>query len=150
VYGPEYGSDHHLNYSYQTIAHNTITVTDPKDTVPMPQNNRPRAIANDGGQRRVGSGWGVDAAPNDRTEWQAKRDIYHTGRIEQVLEQDGITAVLADITAAYTNTQSGKGTFSHRTRRVDRAWRTFAYDRISDVVIVFDEVVSSDASFRKR
>jgi hypothetical protein len=36
LYGPSYGSDHHMNYSYQTVAHNTITVTDPDDTVPAP------------------------------------------------------------------------------------------------------------------
>ncbi|MCK5382400.1 MAG: VanZ family protein, partial [Gammaproteobacteria bacterium] len=31
--GGHYGSDHHMNYAYQTIAHNTITVYDPDDTV---------------------------------------------------------------------------------------------------------------------
>ena len=36
LYGPRYDADHHMNYSYQTIAHNTITVTDPSDTVPAP------------------------------------------------------------------------------------------------------------------
>jgi hypothetical protein len=30
-YGPQYGSDHHMNYMYQSIAHNLITVTDPDD-----------------------------------------------------------------------------------------------------------------------
>jgi hypothetical protein len=57
---------------------------------------------------------------------------------------------VADITAAYTNTLSGRGTFSHRTRRVERAWRVFAYDRVDDVVIVYDEVVATRPEFRKR
>lgn len=150
LYGPVYGSDHHMNYDYQTIAHNTITVTDPDDTVPAPGKKQPRPIANDGGQRRIGSGWGVEAAPLDLAEWEAKRDIYHTGTMEQVLDQDGLTVGVADITPAYTNRESGHGTFSARTRRVERFWRTFGYDRVDDVVVVFDQVTSTRASFRKR
>ena len=149
-YGPSYGADHHMNYTYQTIAHNTITVTDPDDNLPAPGRKQPRAIANDGGQRRVGSGWGVEAAPIDAAEWQAKRDTYHTGTLERVLAEDGLTVAVADITPAYTNSRSGKGTFSDRTRRVERFWRTFGYDRVDDVIVVFDQVVATKASFRKR
>jgi Heparinase II/III-like protein/Domain of unknown function (DUF4962) len=150
LYGSSYGADHHMNYSYQSIAHNVVTVTDPKDTVPAPGKDKPRPIANDGGQRRVGSGWGVEAAPLDRTEWEAKRDIYHTATMGPLLDQDGLAVVAADITPAYTNVASGSGTFSARTRRVERFWRIFGYDRIDDVVVVFDQVESTNASFRKR
>jgi hypothetical protein len=139
-----------MNYTYQAIAHNTLTVTDPDDTVPAPGKEKSRPIANDGGQRRVGSGWGVEAAPLDRAEWEAKRDIYHTGTMERVFEKDGLTVAVADVTPAYTNSLSGKGTFSHRTRRVERFWRTFAYDRVDDVIVVFDEVIATRSSFRKR
>lgn len=151
-YGTRYGSDHHLNYSYQTIAHNTITVTDPDDTVPMPNKPREpvRVIANDGGQRRIGSGWGVEPAPLDLAEWERKGDIYRTGRILRHTYQDGITLVVSDVTAAYTNELSGEGTFSHRTRRVERAWRIFAFDEVDEVVVVYDEVVATRPEFRKR
>lgn len=151
-YGSGYGSDHHLNYSYQTVAHNAITVTDPDDTVPMPAQPResPRFIANDGGQRRIGSGWGVEAAPLDLAEWQDKRAIYETGDIVDYRDDQGITLAVADVTAAYTNELSGRGTFSHRTRRVERAWRVFAYDRVDDVVVVYDDVVATKPVFRKR
>lgn len=148
-----YGSDHHLNYQYQTIAHNTITVTDPDDTVPAPavkDGEKPRPIANDGGQRRVGSGWGVERAPLDREGWLAKQVIYRTGAIVAHLDADGISAALADITPAYTNELSGKQTFTHRTRRVERCWRFFAYDRVDDVVVVYDDVRATRANFRKR
>jgi hypothetical protein len=150
VYGPGYGSDHHMNYTYQTIAHNAVTVTDPGDRVPAPGKEKGRPIANDGGQRRIGSGWGVEPAPLDLAEWQAKRQIYHTGRIERLVDHDGIVIATADLTPAYTNALSGKGTFSHRTRRVERMRRIFAYDRVDDVIVVFDDVRASDASFRKR
>lgn len=151
-YGPGYGSDHHLNYSYQTIAHNTITVTDPADTVPLPAKPQEptRQIANDGGQRRVGSGWGIEPAPLDLDEWLAKRELYHTGRIERFEDKDGITLAAADITPAYTNALSGRGTFSHRTRRVERAWRVFAFDRVDDVVVVYDDVLATQPHLRKR
>jgi hypothetical protein len=139
-----------MNYTYQTIAHNLVTVTDPNDNVPAPGKDTPRPIANDGGQRRIGSGWGIEAAPLDRAEWEAKRDIYHTATTGPLLDEDGLTAVAADITPAYTNAASGAGTFSARTRRVERFWRTFAYDRVDDVVVVFDQVTSTDASFLKR
>ncbi len=150
-YGPHYGSDHHMNYDYQTIAHNTVTVTDPRDTVPAPgKEGKTRPIANDGGQRRIGSGWGVEAAPLDRTEWEAKRDIYHTAAMAPLFERDGLAIAVTDITPAYTNRQSGTGAFSARTRRVERLWRTFGYDRVDDVVVVFDQVIATKASFRKR
>lgn len=147
-----YGSDHHLNYAYQSIAHNLITVTDPADTVPMPprKDKPPRPIANDGGQRRVGSGWGIDAAPLDRDEWERKRSTFHTGRIATVFEQDGLTVAVADITPAYTNERSGDGRFADRTRRVERMWRVFAYDRPSDTVLIYDDVRASRPEFVKR
>jgi hypothetical protein len=150
LYAPHYGSDHHMNYSYQTIAHNVITVTDPDDSVPAPGRERPRPIANDGGQRRVGSGWAVDAAPLDLAEWDSKRATYHTGRVEGLLQEDGLSVAVADLTPAYTNSLSGKGTFSHRTRRVERYWRVFGYDSVDDVVVVFDAIRATKASFRKR
>jgi VanZ family protein len=150
VYGPSYGSDHHMNYTYQTIAHNVVTVTDPQDTVPAPGKDKPRPIANDGGQRRIGSGWGVEAAPLDRGEWEAKRDIYHTAAMGPLFDQGVLVVAAADLTPAYTNAQSGEGTFSARTRRVDRFWRIFGYDRVDDVVVVFDQVTATRGSFRKR
>jgi VanZ family protein len=149
-YGPSYGSDHHMNYTYQSIAHNVVTVTDPQDTVPAPGKDKPRPIANDGGQRRIGSGWGVEPAPLDRREWEAKRDIYHTAAMGPLLDQGGLVVAAADITPAYTNRRSGDGTFSARTRRVERFWRIFGYDRVDDVVVVFDQVTATTASFRKR
>lgn len=147
-----YGSDHHMNYSYQTVAHNTITVTDPDDTVPAPgkKDKGARPIANDGGQRRIGSGWGVEPAPLDRKEWEAKRDTYHTGSIEKRLERDGLSVAVADVTPAYTNRDSGTGDFSSRTRRVERFWRIFGYDRTDDVIVIFDQVKATKPEFRKR
>jgi len=150
VYGPGYGSDHHMNYTYQTIAHNALTVTDPDDVVPAPAPDQGRHIANDGGQRRIGSGWGVDAAPLDYDEWMVKGDTYRAGRILSHDSRPDYDAIVADLTAAYTNQSSGTGDFSSRTRRVRRYQRSFAYDRSFDTVIVYDRVQTENAKFPVR
>jgi len=148
-YGPRYGSDHHMNYSYQSIAHNLVTVTDPADDA-LPDGKIVREIANDGGQRRIGSGWGLESAPIDLNDWLDKRTIYHTGTLQRYYEGHDSVVMLADTTPAYTNPRSGSGEFSHRTRRVERMWRTLIYDRTADVVIVRDVVHASRPEFRKR
>ena len=155
--GKGYGSDHHMNYAYQTIAHNTVTVQDPEDTIAAPlkekekdKDKEPRQFANDGGQRRVGSGWGIHSAPLDLDEWQRKREIYHTGKIEKSIVRDDLVAAVSDITPAYTNRYSGQDTFSHRTQRVERLWRTFGYDPVDDVVIILDQLHTSKPEFKKR
>lgn len=86
----------------------------------------------------------------DLAEWEAKRDIYHTGKIEQYLERDGLVAAVADLTPAYTNAFSGRGTFSHRTRRVERFRRTFIHDQINDVIVIYDQLKTTRADFRTR
>jgi hypothetical protein len=141
-----------MNYTYQSIAHNLVTVTDPADNQPGPgfDHATPRSYANDGGQRRIGSGWGVDAAPLDLEQWRQRRDSHHTGRIAAHLDEDGLAVAVADLTPAYTNAQSGRGSFADRTRRVERMWRVFGYDQVNDAVLVFDDVVATKAEFRKR
>lgn len=149
IYPQQYGSDHHMNYAYQSIAHNVITVTDPADTVPRHQGDRIRHIHNDGGQRRIGSGWGL-AAPLDLEHWREQYDLYHTAETLAVYRDAGAAVKLADLTPAYTNRLSGKGTFAHRTRRVESLRRAFVYDRVQDAVIVFDRVEATRADFTKR
>lgn len=150
-YGPKYGSDHHMNYTYQTIAHNALTIWSADDDMASTnKRGESRSIANDGGQRRVGSGWGIEPAPINLQEWQFKREIYHTGSIEAYYEGDGLVVAVADITPAYTNAYSGERTFSHRVRRAERVWRIFAYDREDDVVVVQDQVVATEARYVKR
>ncbi len=149
-----YGSDHHKNYMYQSIAHNVITVTDPEDNLPLlskknKKNKKPRSIANDGGQRRVGSGWGR-RAPLDIHEWNQHIDDYHTGKIERFYEDKQFVVAIANLTPAYTNSKSGTGTFHARTRRVEDYWRIFVYDRVFDAVLIFDNITATDESFTKR
>jgi hypothetical protein len=61
-----------------------------------------------------------------------------------------LVIAVSDITPAYTNSYSGQGTFSHRTRRVERLWRVFGYDAVDDVVVIFDQLKTTQAKFEKR
>ncbi|QIB64736.1 VanZ family protein [Kineobactrum salinum] len=152
LYGPRSQSDHHLNYSYQSIAHNLVTVTDPADTVPMPPRRageQPRPIANDGGQRRVGSGWGR-VAPLDYLHWVQQQEDYSTvDRRLQGATRDYVWMV-ADLTPAYRNRRSGQGDFSARSRRVESYQRSFIYNRRHDIVVVYDRVRGTEPRFRKK
>ncbi len=150
VYGTRYGSEHHMNYTYQTIAHNALTVTDPEDIVQAPSKDGARYIANDGGQRRIGSGWGMSPAPIDYDEWMTNSDTYRAGKILEYAHTTEFDAIVADLTAAYTNQWSGKGLFSPRTRRINSYQRSFAYDRDFDAVVIYDRVAIEQPDFHVR
>jgi hypothetical protein len=79
-----------------------------------------------------------------------QRDLYHTGSIVGYHAGADAVVVISDVTPAYTNSQSGPGEFSHRTRRVERLWRTLIYDRAADAVIVRDVVTATRANLEKR
>ena len=157
----DYGGEHHLNYAYQTVAHNVVTFTDPDDTVPMPPKestddeensvtSEPQTIANDGGQRRVGSGWGRPA-PLDIHDWHAQIEAYRTvGDVLQGTRRSDFVWLNADLTPAYTNDASGSGDFSARTRRVERYLRTLAYLPEHDIVVVHDRIRVSKDEVRPR
>jgi len=148
--GPSLGSDHHLNYAYQTIAHNLVTITDPLDIAQAKTKDGYRHIANDGGQRRIGSAWRLDSAPRNREDWYARRKVFHTATMLNYATNDYATVATADLTAAYNNEDSGTGDFSSRTKRVKHYRRTFAYDRRLDAVIVYDSIVTTAPEFHVR
>lgn len=158
----DYGGEHHMNYTYQTVAHNVVTVTDPEDTALLPGKERTdkdgkktrkpdRAIANDGGQRRVGSGWGK-AAPLDLTDWKQQRATYQT--VGDVLVdsdlRDDFVWVNADLTPAYTNEHSRKGEFFARTRRIERYLRSWVYLADRDLILIHDRLTLSKGGLRPR
>lgn len=146
------GSEHHSNYSAQSIAHNLVTVTDPEDILPMPgqmSGQAPRPIANDGGQRRVGSGWGRPA-PLDLQHWLEQEEHYRTVGMTRWGDDGTHVWKVADLTPAYTSSRSGRGDFAERTRRVEHYQRSFVFDRQRKLVVVHDRIASSDPGFRKR
>ncbi|HHJ80019.1 MAG TPA: DUF4962 domain-containing protein, partial [Candidatus Tenderia electrophaga] len=149
----KYSSDHHLNYTYQTIAHNVATITDPDEASAISNNQlskSPRPIANDGGQRRIGGNMELYPHPLDIHEWNAKYALYHTGKIMEYSDENDIVRITADISAAYNNQFSGEGTLSSRTQRVKRYLRSIIYDRSNDLFLVYDSISKTDPAFVSR
>ncbi len=132
----QYGSPHCQNYYWRTVAHNSLLVFDPQEDFGR------RGYGNDGGQRLAGG----------RSEARSLEVLldpakgYRTGRVlshgfgpdPQTPE---FTLLQGDLTAAYS-------------KKVRQVLRSFAFLDLRDpqvpaALVVFDRVVSSDASFRK-
>ena len=135
-----YPSDHHMKYQMQTIAHNCITVTDPKDHYPKAKVNFP----NDGGQRRI-----KEYSPDDISEWEDKKESYEMGDIVNIDLTNDYSYVAADITPAYNNSKSGTGDYRHRTHRVDRCERQFLFIK-PNIFLILDYVVAKEPEFKKK
>lgn len=131
-----YGSDHCLNYSWRTIAHNSLLVYDPNERFGG------RGYGNDGGQR----------LPHGRSEARdlkvllASENGYRTGKVLSHgfgpdLQTPDFTLLQGDLTDAYS-------------KKVRQATRSFIFLNLRDAqvpaaMIVFDQVVSVDPVFRK-
>ena len=158
-------SKHQIQYGHQTIAHNTLTITDPADYYPATlfgisdENGNGIALPapNDGGQRRVGSGINADfpqfASPNGLGDWFRNWDYYHMGKMVAFSPNQSYTYSAVDITNAYNNKFSATTpNATNRTYRVQKAVRhmLFIPRGTSAYVVVFDQVVSTNASFVKK
>jgi heparin/heparan-sulfate lyase len=135
--GGAYGSPHTQNYSWRTIAHNSLLVHDPAETF-----HPNGSYGNEGGQR----------LPNRRSEPRNLEALldpergYRTGRVlahgfGPDAQTPDYTLLQGDITAAYSN----------KVRAVTRSF-VFLNLRNADVpaaLVVFDRVVSADPAFRK-
>ncbi|MBN1509812.1 MAG: heparinase II/III family protein [Sedimentisphaerales bacterium] len=131
-----YGSSHCLNYSWRTIAHNSLLVYDPKESFGRP------GYGNDGGQR----------LPHGRSE---ARDLsvllnpangYRTGKVlahgfGPDAQTPDFTLLQGDLTDAYN-------------KKVRQVTRSFVFlnlhnAQVPAAIVVFDRVVSADPAFRK-
>lgn len=143
---------HRLNYAVQSIAHNVVTVTDPAELGPGARPApavRIDQVANDGGQRRVGSGWGRPA-PLDLMDWSLQANHYETvGRSLQGIHRDLVWKT-AELTPAYTSYDSGVDLFTERGDRVSNYLRSFAYLPGEDLFVVHDRLELRNADFRTR
>lgn len=157
-------SKHENQYGRQTIAHNSLTITDPADfypttfsTVDESGNSIQLAPPNDGGQRRVGTGYNERfpqfVSPNVLGDWLQNWDYYHMGTMVSFASTQTYTYTAVDITAAYNNKFSASTpNATNRTRRVQKAVRhlLFVPRGTAAYIIVFDQVVSTNGSFVKR
>lgn len=140
-------SPHVINYSMQAVAHNVILVRDPKE--PTPKTIAGMPAANDGGQRRVGSGYNHPPSPDNLNHWKHYKDDFETGTIKAYQYGDDFVYTAGDITAAYTNRKTGDGSLHNRNKRVKQWVRQILYLKPNDIII-FDKVVSHKPQFEKK
>jgi hypothetical protein len=158
-------SEHQNQYGRQTVAHNTLTITDPADYYPTttfsasdPSGSGVQLpLPNDGGQRRMGSGinerFPQFVSPNVLGDWLQQWDYYHTGKMVALASTPTYTYTAVDITAAYNNKFSaGTPNATNRTNRAQKAVRhmLFIPRGTSAYVVIFDQVTSTNASFVKK
>ena len=146
-----FGSRHWFNYYARTVAHNTITITDPSERWENIWGGVPDNLAvNDGGQRTAAP---LTPAPT-LDEYLENRAAYDHGRIERYDEGPWGVYVRANLTNAYQNPafQSTRPNGSRNRPKVSHVGRELVYLRGEgrrDAFVVFDRVVSTDPSFKK-
>ena len=146
-----FGSRHWFNYYARTVAHNTITITDPSERWEGIWGGVPDNLAvNDGGQRTAAP---LTPAPT-LDEYLENRAAYDHGRIERYDEGAWGVYVRANLTNAYQNPafQSTRPNGSRNRPKVSHVGREVVYLRGEgrrDAFVVFDRVVSTDPSFKK-
>lgn len=139
-----YNSPHNKNYFKRTIAHNSLLVYDPSEVFECWNyggGDKTKTAANDGGQRMPGDRW-----ETCRSFEQLLSDDYTVG--ETLAHGFGpdpsvpeYSYLKGDITKAYTS-------------KVKDVRRSFVFLNLKDetvpaAMVIYDNVVSSDPSFRK-
>jgi len=99
-----FGTPHDVNYHLRTIAHNTIRVVDPAESLEVKWRDPIRAgkvTSNDGGQRYD---WPHhNGAANDAAQWHAQNPIWQTGEILMFNDDGKKVFIKADCTKAYSS-----------------------------------------------
>ncbi len=154
-------SSHSLAYYSRTISSNGLLIGDPKEYfagfvsfIGCGDNRQPSLIRlpftreevcppNDGGERT--------AYPRSMTlfhvgEFAENKNDYDYARVTAFQDTGGAVAWSADITNAYTNPRYAAPGLKPK---VTRVWRRFVYLRKEDLLLVADQVTSTDESFRK-
>jgi hypothetical protein len=148
----DFGTSHWYNYYARTIAHNTITVTDPSERWAGIWGGAPVNLTdNDGGQRTAAP---LTSAPT-LDEYLGNRQAYDQARITRYAESAWGTYIRADLTNAYQNPafQSARPNGSKNAVKVTQVQRELVYLRRAsdrrDTFVVFDRVTAADPAFRK-
>ena len=130
-----YGSTHWLNYHHQTVAHNGLLIYDPAEEVA-------KGSANDGGQR-----WPSKGADHPRNLSVLLGEDYRMGHVTA-------HAIGPDPAAPIYSYIAGDITKAYAAKKVEKVTRSMVALSIGEpirpcTVIIFDRVISTDASFKK-
>jgi hypothetical protein len=133
----KYASPHNKNYSWRTIAHNSLLVYDPAEKF-----HEDSSYGNDGGQRFPNG----RAGPRDLNVLLDPELGYRTGKVlahgfGPDTHTPDYTLLQGDITEAY----------SQKVRAVTRSFvfLNLRNSQVPGALVVFDRVVSADPAFRK-
>jgi len=127
-------SPHYLNYYRRTVAHNSVLVYDPSEKFFWSENLVP--AANDGGQRMDSSRfWNTIRSPKD---WQQTRDVW-----------DLATMRIVDHVAGQYHYALGDATNAYSREKMQKFTREIVFTPAEGLLFLFDDVVSTNASFRK-
>jgi len=127
-------SPHYLNYYRRTIAHNSVLIYDPAEKFFWSDNVVP--ATNDGGQRMNSSRYWNTIRSND--DFDRTRDLWDLGTMRIVDHVPGqYHYALGDATNAYSREKLRSFT------------RELVYVPGSNLLFVFDRVVSNNPAFRK-
>ena len=127
-------SPHYLNYYRRTVAHNSILVYDPRERF-FWSDNLVDAV-NDGGQRMDSARyWNTVRSVDD---WNHTRDLWNLGNMRVV-----------DYKAGSYHYALGDATNAYSPRKLKRFTRELLYLPTSNILLVFDRVVSTDPNFKK-
>lgn len=141
-----WGAEHRENYYIRTVAHNSLLVRQPGESF---AHHGAVSDANDGGQRvHTYAGPSCAQCIQSVTEYEANLGAgqhYEAGDITAFIHTDDFDYIASDITPAYNSTGY---TYGSNTAKVEVVQRELAYLR-PDVLLIFDRVRSTDASYEK-
>ena len=127
-------SPHYLNYYRRTVAHNSVLVYDPAEKFFWSDNVVP--AANDGGQRMDSSRyWNTIRNPKD---WELTRDLWDLGTMRVI-----------DYVPGHYHYAFGDATNAYSPSKLRCFTRELVYIPGSDLLFVFDRVVSTNTGFKK-
>jgi hypothetical protein len=177
-------SEHRLQYAQQTVAHNTMLLVDPSDVynsgvtketlaVDTATGTQNESIANDGGQRRLGSLYNAtknyqglttatatqlnmsfqNGVPSSINRWAGQQEYYATSKLLAFAAGPTYSYAAIDMTRAYNNSYSSSSPNTiNRSNRATSVIRhiVFIPKGHNAYVIVFDNVTTTNASFTKK
>lgn len=146
------GKQHNWNYWKRTVAHNGLIIYNPEDhLITYPKK---LMLTNDGGQRIAFRSFtpphmasGYTNKPFSISDLKKRMEEFKMGAIDRYAGTSTYVYIDADLTHAYDNQFSGKGT--NQARRVKAVNRQFFY-LADDTIVIYDQIDALKAKYKKR
>jgi len=132
-YYGKYGSKHWLNYYIRSIAHNTVLIYDPEERF----NLWGKSLVNDGGQKFINK---PHYQPYNVEDLKAEN--FKVGETKIIEDNENYTLVVGDATKAYSSKKC-------KLFRRYFLWLKKVKKWSHPVIVIFDEVISTNPNFEK-